>query len=171
MNTANGLTYCFCCSLFPSVTPFLLSLLFASWSSLTVCLYRSVCLTFLHFRFPYLLTKCLPYKTVIVIFSPPSSPLSLRALCLLLSRLSLRETRAKKTERTQGGWGVEMVKKKSAWKRSRGKGSGKGRKRDGERWGMDGWRRKRRENLPQRISSTLSHYFTSLGLQYFSIIY
>lgn len=49
--------------------------------------------------------KCLPYKTVIVIYTPPSSTLSFQALRLLLLRLTLRET----NEGWLGGW-VEMVK-------------------------------------------------------------
>lgn len=46
-------------------------------------------------------------QTVNAIFSPPSSPLSVRTLRLLPPRLSLRETRAeneREREREQGGW-------------------------------------------------------------------
>lgn len=134
------------------VIPFLF--LFLLMLTFFISLYLSVCLTFIQIRLPYLLKKCLPYKTVMSLSFSLLHPLLSPSLRQLLPRLLLRETRAKKNEKAVwvgGGDGEEECLKD---KRNRGEGVVRS-NRDEEKGRVD--ERDRGENFPQRINQ---NYFT-----------
>lgn len=140
MDTTNGLTYrCFCCSRF-SPFNFCLPLLFTSFHlpfpfSFISLSFPISFTSFLHFPALLLANACPTKPSLPLSHSHPLSRLSLGALHLLPSGLSLGETRAENEREGGGRW---------RWSRREEKRGEGGREMErGERWMGEGERSKR----------------------------